>query len=161
MIYLLYFVVHCLLFHPFHVSVSEVKYKEDEKVIQISTRIFLDDLEEALKIYGPWEKLEITDETQWEGINELLGKYLLEKVKLSSEKGEYDVSYIGAEIEGDVMWAYLEVEKVKKLKQVVITNYILLDVFDDQENIVHFRAFDKVKSSRLYKDKERVVFTWE
>ena len=149
-----------VLTHPFHVSVSEIKYKEDKKVIQISSRIFLDDLEIALRSYSGNEKLDITKELDWNIIEVSLGKYILENLKVYNEKGELQTSYIGAEIEKDVMWVYVEIEKVKKLKTITVWNSILTDTFDDQENIIHFRAFEKVKSTRLYKGTEQKVFVW-
>lgn len=150
------------LVHPFHVSVSDIKYKEDKKAIQISTRIFLDDLEMALRAYTGNEKLDIMDKGSWDFVNANLEKYLLDRMKLWDEKGrEYELNYIGAEIEEDVMWAYLEVEKVRKLKEVKVWNGILYEVWSDQENLVHFRAFDKVQSARLFQGEDTEVFEWE
>ena len=150
------------VFHPFHVSVSDIKYKEDQKAIQISTRIFLDDLELALRAFTGNEKLDIMDEKSWNFINENLEKYLLDRMKLWDDKGrEYELNYIGAEIEEDVMWCYIEIEKVKKLKQVKVWNSILHEVWGDQENLVHFRAFGDVQSARLYKGEDTEVFEWE
>lgn len=150
------------VFHPFHVSVSDIKYKEDKKAIQISTRIFLDDLEMALRAYTGNEKLDILDQGSWDFINTNLEKYLLDRMKLWDEKGrEYELNYIGAEIEEDVMWCYIEIEKVKKLEQVKVWNSILHEVWSDQENLVHFRAFDKVQSARLLKGEDTEVFEWE
>ena len=150
------------LVHPFHVSVSDIKYKEDKKAIQISTRIFLDDLEMALRAYTGNDRLDIMDKGSWDFVNTNLEKYLLDRMKLWDEKGkEYELNYIGAEIEEDVMWAYLEVEKVKKLKEVKVWNSILYEVWSDQENLVHFRAFDKVQSARLMKGEDTEVFSWE
>jgi len=154
------FVVQSLL-HPFHVSVSEVKYKEEEKAIQISVRIFLDDLEVAIQEYSGNKTMDITLKENWEFINENLSKYIPEKFKVYDEKGEFDVNYLGAEIEGEVMWAYMEIEKVKKLRTITIWNSLLHETFDDQENLIHFRAFDKVKSARLFKGKDQRVFVWE
>lgn len=150
-----------MLLHPFHVSVTEIKYKEEKKAIQISTRIFLDDLEETLQAYTGNEKLNITAEENWELVNTTLNKYVLEQLKLWNEKGPLELTYVGAEIEDDVMWTYLEVEKVKRLKKIKVWNGLLTSKFDDQENIVHFRAFEKVKSARLYKGDEEKVFDWE
>ncbi|WP_420317111.1 DUF6702 family protein [Ekhidna sp.] len=148
--------------HPFHVSVSDIKYKEDQKVIQISTRIFLDDLELALRAYTGNETLDIMAKENWDFVNKNLGKYLLTRMKLWDEKGkEYELNYIGAEIEEDVMWCYVEIEKVKKLKQVKVWNSILHEVWGDQENLVHFRAFDDVQSARLYKGEDTEIFDWE
>ena len=150
------------VFHPFHVSVSDIKYKEDKKAIQISTRIFLDDLELALRAFSGNEKLDIMDEESWDFINENLEKYLLDRMKLWDDKGrEYELNYIGSEIEEDVMWCYIEIEKVKKLKQVKVWNSILHEVWGDQENLVHFRAFGDVQSARLYKGEDTEVFEWE
>ncbi|MEP1096855.1 MAG: DUF6702 family protein [Cyclobacteriaceae bacterium] len=154
------FVVQSLL-HPFHVSVSEVKYKEEEKAIQISVRIFLDDLEVAIQEYSGNKTLDITLKENWELISENLGKYIPEKFKIYNEKGELEVNYLGAEIEGEVMWAYMEIEKVKKLRTITIRNSLLHETFDDQENLIHFRAFDKVKSARLFKGEDQEVFVWD
>ncbi|NQZ75595.1 MAG: hypothetical protein HRT61_05705 [Ekhidna sp.] len=156
------FIFFQLTLHPFHVSVSDIKYKEDQKVIQISTRIFLDDLELALQHYSGNQKLNITEEANWDFVNETLKKYALERIKLWDEKGkEYELNYIGAEIEDEVMWCYIEIEKVKKIKQVKVWNSILHEVWGDQENLVHFRAFDDVKSARLMRGEDTQVFDWE
>ncbi len=149
------------LLHPFHVSVAEVKYKEEKKALQISIRIFLDDLEVALQKYSGNNNLDITKKKNWNSVNENLEKYTLENLRIYDAKGQMDANYIGAEIEGDVMWAYVEVEKVKKLKTITIWNSILIETYDDQENIIHFRAFDKVKSARLFQGSEQEVFVWE
>lgn len=156
------FVFFQALAHPFHVSVSDIKFKEDKKAIQISTRIFLDDLELALQNYSENPKLDIGDEANWEFINETLKSYTLERMKLWDEKGkEYQLNYIGAEIEDDVMWCYIEIEKIKKLKQVKVWNSMLHEVWGDQENLVHFRAFDDVQSARLVKGEDSETFVWE
>ncbi len=143
-------------------SVSDIKYKEDKKAIQISIRIFLDDLELGLQAYTGNEKLDITAQENWEFVEKNIKPYLLERIKLWDEKSRpYEINFIGAEIEEDVMWAYLEIEKVKKLKQVKVHISVLHEVWSDQENLVHFRAFDDVKSARLYKGEDTGVFDWE
>lgn len=148
--------------HPFHVSVSDIKYKEDKKAIQISMRIFLDDLELALQEFSGDDKLDITDQAYWGAVKDNLRPYVLERFKAWNEKDKaYEISYVGAEKEDDVMWCYIEIEKVKKLKKVTIQNTILHEVWADQENLVHFRAFGDVKSARLFKGDDTYVFEWE
>lgn len=148
------------ILHPFHVSVSEIKYKADARAIQISTRIFLDDLEMALKTYSAREKLDITDEKEWNFVNSQLEQYVAENLQLIGRKGVLESKYIGAEIEDDVMWIYVEIEKVRKLETITVRNSLLTETFDDQENLVHFRAFDKVKSARFYKEELEKKFEW-
>ena len=154
------FLVQSLL-HPFHVSVSEVKYKAEQKAIQISVRIFLDDLEVAMQEYSGNETLDITLKENWPIIDKNLSSYLPEKFKIYNEKGQLEANYIGAEIDGEVLWAYMEIEKVKRLRSITIWNSILHETFDDQENLIHFRAFDKVKSARLFKGEDQRVFVWD
>lgn len=149
------------LLHPFHVSVTEIKYKGDQKALQLSTRVFLDDLEQGLQAYTGRNNLDITEESSWEMVQQELGRYLLTHVKLWDEKGKaFELSYLGAEIEDDVVWCYLEVEKVKKLKTVKVRNSTLTEAFSDQENLIHFRVGEKVKSERLYLGEESAVFDW-
>jgi hypothetical protein len=38
-----------LLLHPIHLSVSEINYSEKDKALQITSRIFLDDLELSIQ----------------------------------------------------------------------------------------------------------------
>ncbi|MEM6734795.1 MAG: DUF6702 family protein [Bacteroidota bacterium] len=155
------FTIVCII-HPFHVSVTDIKYNKDKKSIQISSRIFLDDLELALQAYTNQEGLDIVDENNWDFINENLKRYLLNKIILKDGKNrEYKLVYVGIEIEDDVMWCYLEVEKVKKIQSIIVTNKILHEVWSDQENLVHFRAFDRVKSARLFKGEESQIFEWQ
>ncbi len=150
------------LAHPFHVSVSDIKYKEEQKAIQISTRIFLDDLEVALQAFTGNEALDIVDKSNWEVVKTSLEQYILSKIAIEDAKGrKLELHYVGAEIEDDVMWCYLEVLKVKKLPAVSVTNKLLHEVWPDQENLVHFRAFDSVKSARLYKGEETKLFSWD
>ncbi len=147
--------------HPYHVSVTEIKFKEEDKTLQISSRIFIDDLEEALMGFTKETKLDILKEENWDKVNTYLEDYMMMNLEVYDEKKRAEVNYVGAEIDNDVMWVYLEIEKVKKLRTLTITNSILLDTFEDQENIIHFRAFDKVKSTRLTKKKKQELFVWE
>lgn len=148
--------------HPFHVSVSDIRYKETDRSIQISTRIFLDDLELALQGYSGNEKLDILDEENWDFVEEQLKPYVLERLKLWDEKGRpYELAYVGAEIEDDVLWCYVEATKVRKFRQVKVQNTLLFEVWGDQENLVHVRAFDDVQSARFTRGEVVEVFEWE
>ncbi|MEM9339120.1 MAG: DUF6702 family protein [Bacteroidota bacterium] len=148
-------------FHAFHVSVTDIEYKEEKKSLQISSRIFLDDLEETLRATTDNKSLDITSEKDWDFVNKNLREYALKNIKLHGDKGLMDLNYIGAEIDSDVMWVYLEVEKVKKLKSIKVVNRMLMDAYEDQENIVHVRAHGKVKSARLFNGGDEELFEWE
>lgn len=142
------------LLHPFHISVLDMEYDEDSKAIEISCRIFLDDLEETLRAYSDEAHLDIMDEASREKIHVELERYVLEKVKISVNGKAAEMNYLGEEIDGDVMWCYIEITKVKKLQSIEVENQLLLDSFDDQMNLVHMKAFGSTKSLKLYQFNE-------
>jgi hypothetical protein len=143
-----------LFLHPFHISVLDMEYDEDSKAIEISCRIFLDDLEETLRNYTGEAHLDIMAEASQETVHTALKRYVSEKVKISVNGKEVEMTYLGEEIDGDVMWCYIEVTKVKKLQSIEVENQLLLDIFDDQMNLVHMKAFGSTKSLKLYQFNE-------
>ncbi len=152
--FLSYFVAH-----PFHVSVCEVNYKQGENTLQISHRIFMDDLENALSDYSK-EKIYM-QKTDEKLIHEALEDYLREKFEILAGGSIMDMSLIGYEIERDVVWAYQEVQNVKSSSRIIITNKLLLEIFDDQQNLVHVSRQGTTQSIRLNKRKPSDSISFE
>lgn len=143
--------------HPFHVSVCDVDFKEESKSIQVSQRIFLDDLEKALN-----EKYDINiaiDDMSTEAYRDsIIQVYLFETLNLIIDGKVRNRNYIGNEIEEDAMWCYIEYEGIKKFETLEMTNRVLLETFDDQANIVHFSYGESEKSVKLDKLNFTTVF---
>ena len=143
--------------HPFHVSVCDVDFKEESKSIQVSQRIFLDDLEKALN-----EKYDINiaiDDKSTESYRDsIIQVYLFETLNLIIDGKVRNRNYIGNEIEEDAMWCYIEYEGIKKFETLEMTNRVLLETFDDQANIVHFSYGESEKSVKLDKLNFTTVF---
>ncbi|MEM8893196.1 MAG: DUF6702 family protein [Bacteroidota bacterium] len=142
------------IIHPFHISVIDMEYDEDAKAIEISVRIFLDDLEDTLRGFTGDTKLDIMEEGSRELVHSTLEKYFLEKLKISVNGKLTEMNYLGEETEGDVMWCYIEIPKVKKLEALEVESFLLLDTFDDQMNLVHMKAFGSTKSLKLHQFNE-------
>ncbi len=134
--------------HAFHISVTEILYKPEDKVVQVSVRLFLDDLELALRAETGNQALDIADKSNYDYLSEAVGKYVKKRLRVSSKK-PIPLTYLGFEYEEDVLWCYLESEKVKKFEAIKVENELLTEAFSDQENLVHFRRGGKVKSVRL------------
>jgi hypothetical protein len=145
--------------HPFHVSVTNVHYKADQKVVQIEQSIFLDDFEEALRSYSGNKKLNITEDDQKE-ISTLIQRYIADKFQITVDGRAIPFAFVGNEIEleANVMWCYWEAEKVKKFDSFKLMNTILVETFSDQENIIHFKSPTGTKSERAGLGREWVVF---
>ncbi len=147
-------------FHPFHVTVMEILHKPQEKVVQVSVRIFMDDLEQALRAETGNTNLNITAEDDYDYLNGEVGNYLGNRIRLTSKK-PIALQYLGFEYEDDVLWCYFEATKVKKFDFLEVENSILTEAFSDQENLVHFRRSGEVRSARLSAQKTTERFNLE
>lgn len=152
-IHLVFHAISCV-FHPFHVSVCEITHKPEKQKLEIIYKIFLDDLEITLNAAFQ-ERLDLFKLEEPEKTNELIEKYLRKHfyIKLDGKKAAID--YIGSESDGDSMWIYLEVDKVKKLKDIEIYNALLFETYDDQVNLVHVRTSGKNRSLKMNAKKDR------
>ena len=143
-----------VMLHPFHISVIDMEYNEEAKAIEISCRIFLDDLEDALRSYTGDDKLDIMSDESQDAVHNALNSYFLEKLTMKVNGKSVEMNYLGGEIEDDVMWCYIEVPKIKKLQSLEVESFLLLETFDDQMNLVHIKAFGNTKSLKLYQYNE-------
>lgn len=137
--------------HPFHLSVCDMEYSERDKTIQVSHRIFIDDLENALSRMS--EKKVFMHQTDKEVIRNLLEKYLEKNFSIQLESGSADAKFIGYEIDKDVVWCYQETSKLNPFTSIRIKNTVLYEVFDDQQNIIHLSLSGEVKSLKLNRKK--------
>ncbi|MBQ4805025.1 peptidase E [Aquimarina sp. MMG015] len=140
--------------HKFYVSVTQIEYKEEEKSLQIISRIFVDDIEEVLrKRYD--ETIELVSNEQEEKVDQYLTTYLKQKLSITVNGEEVFFNFIGKEYDNDLVLCYLEVENVESLKTIVVSNQVLMDFFDDQQNIIHVKKQKKRKSLILEKEKDQ------
>lgn len=138
--------------HKFYISVTNVDYSEKDKAVQIITRIFVNDMNAVLtERYGVETKLGTDRETKVD--SEYLEKYLRAKfvVEINGKTVRYNL--IGKKYDTDMIILYLEVPKIelKNLSSVAVENEILTDLYDEQQNVVHFKIDGKKKSYVLVK----------
>ncbi|WP_373518401.1 DUF6702 family protein [Pricia sp.] len=138
--------------HKFYVSVTNVKYSEKDGAIQITSRIFIDDFENVLQERFGFDA-ELATENESEEADAYIEKYIRTKfaVEINGENASYN--FIGKKYDADVMICYIEVPKINlaHTTSIQITNEILTDLFDEQQNIVHFKIDGKKKSFVLLK----------
>lgn len=136
--------------HAFHVSVCEIEFDEKQKQLEITHRIFLDDLEIALTDWSK-EKVDVLNPEDPELLNQMIGQYLTEKTTYLLNGKSVNASYLGSEKEESVMYCYQVITGVKKVKSLKVTNETLMETYDDQTNIVHIEKDDQMKSLKLSK----------
>ncbi|WP_291725557.1 DUF6702 family protein [Bernardetia sp.] len=131
--------------HAMHLSITEMDFKEkgDITEIQISHKIFVDDLEKALrknyKTVFEKDKPNLSTKTQHKEAEKYMYEYLKKVVDLKIKNQRKEINYIGVEFEGDVVWVYGTIQKSNSEdnETISIKNMILMDVFDDQRNMLY------------------------
>ena len=136
------------MLHKFYVSVTQIDYVPNKKRIEITSRIFIDDLEKALnKKYKT--KLNITSTNEISEAEEYIKAYIKEKIKISINKKPQVIEYLTKEVEGDVIIIYTKIAISKKINTFEVYNSLLTETFQDQQNIVHTNINSNKKSFLL------------
>ena len=140
--------------HKYYVSVTQVDYVKDKESVQIVSRIFIDDFENLLRTRYD-ENITLNTNNELSTIDMYIERYLTEKLKIDINGEAVRFAYVGKEYEDDIVFCYMEIEGVKEINSFKITNQILLDMFEEQENIVRTHINSKHKSFILKKGNDK------
>ena len=134
--------------HKFYVSLYQVNYAPEKKMLQITTRLFIDDLNNALaKKYQKKISLGSEKETQ-EDIN-LFKKYFAEKFTIKVNGQIKPLLFLSKEMEGDVLICYFSIKDIHKVNSLEIYNSVITEGNSEQQNIMHFNLLG-VKNTLLF-----------
>ncbi|MDO7138880.1 DUF6702 family protein [Algibacter lectus] len=131
--------------HKYYISVTQVEYVKDKKSVQIISRVFIDDLEKALR-HSYDENITLDENNDTEATNAYLEKYINTNLKLSINKQPATLQFVGKEYDGDIIRFYLEVVDIQNVKSLEVSNEMLFAVCPDQQNIVKTKINSKQKS---------------
>jgi len=152
--------IHCFL-HPIHVSVTEIEYNEKNKSLEIISRIFIDDLELSVRARTGNESLDLLHPAGGLTTDALVSDYLREHLRIKVDGKSPKTNYIAHEIDDLAIVCYLEIEGVRKVKTIEVTNSVIQETHADQSNLVHVTYRSPVKSMRLTRDKPAGVLEFE
>jgi hypothetical protein len=132
--------------HPFYVSVCEIVIQTEKKEIQISTRLFTEDLQlELQETEGIKADLRLVTKTNEQALHRYVKKHLV----LSAESAKQELQWVGYEIKEDAVWIYHQVPMNKAPKSLKVTNTCLMKSFPGQSNIIKISLNDEVQSYKL------------
>ena len=130
----------CSLFapnHKYYVSKCHIDYVPEQSALQVRLHFFIEDVEAQMKSDG-YPKTRLF--TKWEAkdADEHLLKYLNDHLVFSINGKKVSYKFIGRETDPDLQgaWCYLEIGNVEQLESIGITNTILVDEFEQQQNII-------------------------
>lgn len=143
--------------HEFHLSLTEISHNAENKTLEISIKLFTDDLLTALQQAGA-PKMELGTENEAPEANEYIESYLKRHFNLTVNGKPTDFTYLGKEAELDATWCYVEVKDVKKVQSLEVENNFLLEAFDDQTNMVNLNINGRKKSGLARKGNTKLKF---
>ncbi|MCA1918485.1 MAG: hypothetical protein LDL38_03705 [Flavobacterium piscis] len=133
-------------FHKFYMGVFQVNYAAEKKMIQITSRIFIDDLNNGMeKKYH--QKTFVGTDKETQADIDLLKKYLSENFTIKINGQSKPITFLSKEVESnDVLVCYSRIKDINTFKTIEILNTILVDWNAEQQNITHISAFGTKKS---------------
>ena len=134
--------------HPFYISVTEINHNAKDKTLEISCKVFADDLEQILeKNYKT--QLDISSAKDKGNFDRLLPDYMGRHLALSVDGKPVKLTYVGYEKDKESAYCYFQVDNISSLKKLNIINSILHDFNDTQINIIHVTVNGKRQSTKL------------
>lgn len=142
-----------LSMHPFHVSVMSVHHSAEENSLQITLKLFADDLEEAMNNEAFRQEgqayIDVLNPENEQQLNAYIEQYIEKHLGMQVNAEKVQPHFLGKEMEDMAMWCYLEVRGVEEVNRLKVQSSIMTDIFDDQINIVHVNYRGAVKSMKL------------
>jgi len=132
---ILLFVLSSMTAHKFYVAIYQINHIKEKKMLQITARIFIDDMNEAIeKKYNKKSYLASDNETS-ENI-EFLKKYLAEKFVIKINGQIKSFVFVSKETEDNVLICYLKINEVTKISSLEVENSIFMENHFEQQNII-------------------------
>ena len=144
-------IIYLFLIHPYYVSVSESVYNEEKSSLQITKKIFYDDLELVLKNENKNENFDILNSKK-DLVNSYIENYIKKNMFFKVDGKLKALNYIGYEIINSRINSYFEIKNIKNIKSIEIKDTSLLEYFDNQENLTYFEIDNQRFTIRLRKD---------
>lgn len=145
--------------HKYYISVTQIEYIQEKQSLQITTRIFIDDFERLLRERYD-ENITLAEKDEPATVDLYIERYLSDKIKIKINNETANFIFIGKEYDADIVRCYIEVEDVKNIKTIEISNQVLFDLFDEQQNIVKTKINSQQKSFILIQQKPNAVLNF-
>lgn len=121
--------------HKHYISLTKVEFKKEKKVVQVTMKYFLDDIELALE-NRMQQAMELSTDEENKLANKYLETYVTQKFKIWINNEEVNYAYLGKEYDHNDVYFYLEVEDVEQIESIEIENSMLVETFKEQQNFV-------------------------
>lgn len=140
--------------HKFYVAVFKLEHVPQKKVVQITSRVFTDDLEAVCaKKYG--KKLYLGTSREIKGADDYVSGYFIEKLQIKLDGQVKKIKFLGRETEDDITICYYTIPADAGIKSLTVKNTAFFEMFPEQQNMVHTEINSNKKSLLLTNDNQQ------
>ncbi len=145
--------------HDYYVSSTEVVYVENKQQLQVTTRIFIDDLEAYFNAQTE-DKIHLQPDINAVKIDSLVQRFFKNNFNLLFDKKTIALDYIGRQYKEDQILIFAEAIVVNSPSSFEIRNTILIPFRTGQQNIVHLKTSNIKKSFLMDASKTILAQFW-
>jgi hypothetical protein len=140
---ILFISLSSFMYHKFYVSIYQIDYVKEKKMLQITSRIFVDDLNQALLKKYKYKTL-LGEKAQSDNDIEYMKRYMAEHFIITINGQKKEFNYLSSEMEGNVFIGYYSIKNIVKINMLEINSTALVELHTEQQNIIQFKnAKDK------------------
>lgn len=143
--------------HPIFVSVTEINHNAANKSLEISCKIFTDDLEQTLRQQNKI-RIDLLNPASKQAMNVLVNNYIQKHLQLKVDDKAVVLEFVGFEQQEEGIISYFEVKNMATVKKLDVTNTILYESRPQQMQIIHVMVNGERKSSHLDNPDEKASF---
>lgn len=134
--------------HPFYIAVTEINLNPSDKTLEVSCKMFADDLEKIIE-KNNHTQLDISADKDQRKFESYIPAYVKNHLSIAIDDKGLNLSFLGFEKENESAYCYFQVENISTLKKIDINNSLLHDLTSDQINIIHVIVSGKRQSTKL------------
>lgn len=151
-----------VLGHPFFISLTEIRQNPDSERLEISIKVFWDDLEVALTSHHG-ESIDFLNPEDSDALRDQIEAYFRTNFELWVAADSQTYSFLGYELDDDSAWFYLETQPLTQNGIIRVKNTLLIESFAGQQNIIHLypKNSRSPRSLLLGKGQESGEFDWD
>jgi len=134
--------------HPIYMSVTEIEHNAKEKTLEISCRIFTNDLETTLRQNnkGFIDLINPKDKT---AMNKLVNDYIQKHLSIQVDGRTVALQFLGYEQQEDAINSFYQVNNIAAIKKITITDNILYEYKSEQISLLHVTVNGNRKSTKM------------
>ena len=145
--------------HPFYMGVTEIKYEAPTRNLNISVKLFTNDLETALRNVSK-KNIDILNPKNKSEVDSVLCAYIQQRLAITLNQKNQSLIFIGYEKEEESIWTFFEIKKVPLPKTIIVYTKLLYDYLPQQINIIHAEVNGSKKSSKVANPDSKVEFSF-